>query len=208
MSRQGHLVSVAALCAGLACSAAQAGGAVYDGISLDQLQTVLNAGFSVQAETAPSGAKFLWVKGRDSVIVAHVTHCGDKPQCEGVRYFWIGDQSPAAAFINQFNRDEDYSKLTVNSKGHAVLSLEIFTVGGVTADNLAHNAAMLMLRMDHFAEAIGKQAKGGAPSSKEAKLRDVVGAMGFGPRSAKPQTARPTDAAQVKLFTDEVETSE
>jgi hypothetical protein len=133
-------------------------------------------------------------------------HCGGKPQCEGVRYFWLGDASPSAAFANQFNRERDYSKVSLDSQGRAVLSIEIFTAGGVAADNLAYNAGMLMVRADDFKAAMGRTSSA-EPSTRTSFLRDAVRTKAFSgrPPAAGSEVLRPSGAELLKAYIDEVE---
>jgi hypothetical protein len=98
----------------------------------------------------------VWTQGKNHLIAAHLVHCGGKPRCEGVRYVAVMPQSASTGFVNRFNRDRTYSKIILSDEGKVVISVELFTIGGVTGQNLAHNALGLMYRMTQFNEAIAQ----------------------------------------------------
>lgn len=124
-----------------------AAGAVHDEITLEELEVALDNGFAVKRQTTKNGT-FLIVQGKENTIGAQLTHCGDDVRCEGVEFFAPVKKKYTAAQVNEFNATYSYAKMLLNAKGDVWLRLEMYTAGGVTADNIVANGAMLMLRQD------------------------------------------------------------
>jgi hypothetical protein len=125
---------------------------VYDGVTIGELEAALSDGFSVSSDSLSDGSKILFAQGKNHLIGAVLTHCGDSTRCEGVTYFSVIEKKLSADFINDFNRKYDYVKITTSTKGQHGINLELLAAGGVTRTNLTNNAAMLMLRMTQLSE--------------------------------------------------------
>lgn len=219
--RYSRLAFAILVCVGLSSPAAAAD-TVFDGVSLDELASALGAGLDVKQDTTKKGTKFLVAEGKEDIIFAYLIHCGKEARCEGVRYFAIIDKKPSLNLVNQMNRNLSYSKVGLDAEGEVVVSVEMLTIGGVTADNLLQNALMLMLRMDSVKEMINSQISSNIPSSATAAdanllLPATVPASELSSRrnaerardgSVKLRSTPPAwkiDPALLKAYTDQVD---
>lgn len=137
---------------------------VYDGVTITELEAALSDGFSVSKDKLSDGSTILFAQGKNHLIGAALTHCGDSTRCEGVTYFGVVEKKLSANFINDFNRKYDYVKLATSTTGDAGISLELLAAGGVTRTNLTNNAAMLMLRMTQLNEILNSTVSLNTPS--------------------------------------------
>jgi hypothetical protein len=134
------MIAAAAFCLAPTALAAD----VYDEITIDQLKTILDASFTVEKIAATGGGHLLAVQGKNEFVGAAMLGCGTGQNCEGVRYFAPLTKSYTVEQANAYNRNP-YAKIYVRSDGKASISFEVFAVGGITADNFARTAALLMV---------------------------------------------------------------
>ena len=137
---------------------------VYDGVTITELEAALNDGFNVSSDKLADGSTILFAQGKNHLIGAVLTHCGDSTRCEGVTYFGVVEKKLSATFINDFNRKYDYVKIVTSTDGNAGITLELLAAGGVTRTNLTNNAAMLMLRMTQLDEILNSTASLNTPN--------------------------------------------
>lgn len=154
------MATVVAFSSGLMAQSAAAAD-IYDGITLKQLEYVLNKSFNVKRD---NGSDFLYVEGKDNLIGAAVGHCGNNGKCEAIRYWGVLKKPYSLSQANAFNLSNDYAKIVVNSKAQIVIRAEVLAVDGVSDENIRQAAAMLMVREDQANESVVAQAPGAAPN--------------------------------------------
>jgi hypothetical protein len=204
---RGLYVSFAALVAAVFIAQPVAAQTVYDGVTTEELRTALEARFSVKAETI-DGRTILWVQGKNHTIAASPVHCGGNARCEGVKYLALMPTAASLTFINKFNREKNYTKVMLGDDGTVAMTVDLLTVGGVTADNLAYNAAALMYRMTEYSQANVQVSLPPSPTAPSASMLTAFAAESWGTGTVASSRQFRIDPALAKAMTEQLKLSD
>jgi hypothetical protein len=88
------------------------------------------------------------------------------------------------------------------------MTVDLLTVGGVTADNLAYNAAALMYRMTEYSQANVQVSLPPSPTAPSASMLTAFAAESWGTRTVASSRQFRIDPALAKAMTEQLKLSD